>query len=611
MLVMYFKNMQYSNNVVSYVWWGLFILLSISFTLFGSAMVSDFLNMLQVIYFSASRYVMFAIWIVWSLPSILILPKLISRKFSLILILILLIIVGVSREYLPRYLSIVPKEYHCVKNLLSDVGHSRVSYIAKNNCSAENPKSFVMINENKSQQYDEVWNFTQGTNGNQINYSAKIGLGYFVIMGDKKFGPYSNMGEIAFSPDGKRFAAITGDYNNKEIKIVIDGIEQRKSYDWASEPIISADGKHIAYFTREQTKYVIGKHTVVIDGNESDQFDKVGTEPLGRWGIFSPDGNKFAYSYINYITPNEPSGYLIIKDFVTNKNIIYGPYSGSIYAMEFSPNNEHVAYIVSGKTGWMVIIDGVEGKKYKGTGNLTWAPDSNKIAYRAYSEKLNAKCERSYDRTCAWESFVVVEGKEIGPYDFTPAFGFEGDPIIFSHNSKIAAYRVAINKKWFAVIGDKKFEHDQVANNFVFSHDDQKVAYIISIFSSDYNEDKYIEYIEEGRELELTKLVKTAVINVDVINGQIRAGKLYDRIIGDPVFNDNGKHLAYMAGRNWGDNTQLNFVVIDEKIDYLFNFVSDLKFTVNDSGDKNFEYAAMANKMSGSKIWNRTISINN
>ena len=69
-----------------------------------------------------------------------------------------------------------------------------------------------------------------------------------------------------------------------------------------------------------------------------------------------------------------------------------------------SPDSRHVAYAVKREEKWLVVVDGVEGKKYDGIleGMPVFSPNSKRVAYVA-------------QRGGKW--LVVIDGGEGKKYD--------------------------------------------------------------------------------------------------------------------------------------------------------------------------------------------------
>ena len=107
---------------------------------------------------------------------------------------------------------------------------------------------------------------------------------------------------MTFSPNEERFAFVKsrGDYGTGKYTVVVDG-EESPEYDeiFFGGPVSSPDSKHVAYGAEKGDKMV-----VALDGQEGPELDKlpdwlglpyssvmVCQEPL----VFSPDSTQLAY----------------------------------------------------------------------------------------------------------------------------------------------------------------------------------------------------------------------------------------------------------------------------------------------------------------------------
>jgi len=96
---------------------------------------------------------------------------------------------------------------------------------------------------------------------------------------------FSSWERLSFrvSPDCKRiaYAATKGG----KFFIVVDGQEDKTSYDNVSSPLFSPDSQRVAYTARDGDKVF-----VVVDGVESKRYDRVGHP------VFSDDSQRLAYT---------------------------------------------------------------------------------------------------------------------------------------------------------------------------------------------------------------------------------------------------------------------------------------------------------------------------
>lgn len=90
------------------------------------------------------------------------------------------------------------------------------------------------------------------------------------IIDGKKYGPYDNIWGITFTNDGKHFAYLATEPNEKRWSVFLDGKPLSSKYESGSAPILSYDGVHIAWKEYRESKVAIS-----MDGNELALEDKV------------------------------------------------------------------------------------------------------------------------------------------------------------------------------------------------------------------------------------------------------------------------------------------------------------------------------------------------
>src|SRR5690349_4559761 len=101
-----------------------------------------------------------------------------------------------------------------------------------------------------------------------------------------KLEAFDQVGEIVLSKDGK-VAAYTAIRNSEQFVVVGDKPVLVSS--WAAPPVLSADGKSVAYYTADGYE-----HYVVADGPTPESYFVV----VGRIidFVISPDGKSVAYT---------------------------------------------------------------------------------------------------------------------------------------------------------------------------------------------------------------------------------------------------------------------------------------------------------------------------
>jgi Tol biopolymer transport system component len=140
--------------------------------------------------------------------------------------------------------------------------------------------------------YKSVGKIHFSPDGRRVCYAAgDDATGVFMVIDGKEGKTYSMIQHDppAFSPDGSRvvYVAAIGDKNKFEQFVVDNGVEG-KHYQGVSGPVITSDGKHLAYDVVLKAQ---DRASVVIDGQEGAIVGSMSTEGV----IYSPDGKHYAY----------------------------------------------------------------------------------------------------------------------------------------------------------------------------------------------------------------------------------------------------------------------------------------------------------------------------
>jgi len=315
------------------------------------------------------------------------------------------------------------KIYDFVLNPIFSLDSRRISYIA-----SDNNKQFVVVDGAEKRSFDFIGTQSPifSPNGQRVAYVAGSKKRLFVVIDEKEIGPYEDIGDHTpvFSPDSKRvaFRVIRKKILGREDYIVVDdrehthydGLsyetiftpdnqkvvyaayqkkkwfmvtdqEEGKRYDGISLPYISPDGKKLAYMGRVGKKEVI-----VLDGIEGNFYETC------RGLTFSPDSQQYAY----FAQVGEK--YTLVKDGKEGKRY------KSLGNIAFSPDNKILVYTAytDGQNGFLVINE-KEEKPYELAGKyITFSTDSKHIAYVAMS---------------GGQEMVIIDGLEGKRYDNIPA----------------------------------------------------------------------------------------------------------------------------------------------------------------------------------------------
>lgn len=212
----------------------------------------------------------------------------------------------------------------------------------------------------------------------------------FLVVGGKEV-PGSELlgnkiGQITFSPDGRHFGAVFNNANGQQ-SAFIDG---RKGQDYTrldgnnltgnnSPLIFTADSAHTAYVAYSAQA---NGDFLVFDGQETGPV--MGT----TWGVLSPVGSHLLTAGVGQVTLDGK----ILK-------LPNDPRTSQAYALSFSSDGNHYAFVMRERGGQFLFLDGVQQNAYvpvmtgplnKGNGAYLWSPDGKHIAYFCHSANPGA-----------------------------------------------------------------------------------------------------------------------------------------------------------------------------------------------------------------------------
>ncbi len=188
-----------------------------------------------------------------------------------------------------------------------------------------------------------------------------------------------------------------------------------------SGPFYSPDHSHSALVVQTANNLENSNFYVVYDNVPGKQYGSIVASV-----VFSQDGQKFAY------IAGSKGG----KDYVVAVNGQEIATYDQIYFPTFSPDGKRFAFTAVKGGKQLVVLDGKEGKPYEYIPDqLIFSPDSKSLAYHATTQKSTI-------------SYVVLQDKEIGPYDNA------GD-IAFSTDSKEIVFKALKKNKSSQVYTEK------------------------------------------------------------------------------------------------------------------------------------------------------------
>jgi Tol biopolymer transport system component len=105
----------------------------------------------------------------------------------------------------------------------------------------------------------DILNIIFSPNGNKVVYAGKKGNKEFVVVNDKK-EEFDLIGDLVFSPDGKKLAYIALIKNEKFKRLIVVDGKKTEEFDDVWQPVFSPDGKKVMFYalkSKELWKKVI------------------------------------------------------------------------------------------------------------------------------------------------------------------------------------------------------------------------------------------------------------------------------------------------------------------------------------------------------------------
>lgn len=202
---------------------------------------------------------------------------------------------------------------------------------------------------------------------------------------------------------------------------------------------VSPNAARVAYIERARGTGHPGV-VMVVDGEAERMYDTIWEDSVA----FSPDSRRMAYvAELN-------RKWVMVVDGMEGKR-----YDRIGYPL-FSPDSAHVMYPARIEDKWMVVLDGAEGELFDNVGDLTFSPDSRHIAFKG---KIKYQ----------WKAVVDGEVQE-GSYD-------DIDDFVFSPDGAHVAFEARTGLSWVAIIDGRGEGEYNGIGTIMFSPDSRQVAY--------------------------------------------------------------------------------------------------------------------------------------
>jgi Tol biopolymer transport system component len=204
---------------------------------------------------------------------------------------------------------------------------------------------FAVINGVKSQPYDFVEApivFSQ--DGSQVSYVAKLDGVRILYLNGQKVKHSENAGHAFLSANGKSFAYVSRARRESGDKyfLVWNG-KQGPDFDWLEHPVLSSDGKQVAYWGKEGSQWflVAGDHKTQAFPVNAPRYGPIFT-PNDKHIIYSVETGEFTRTFANEKESQSPA--LTIRDSFRNR-VITGPI--------LSPDGKQIAFGIARYTSPM------------------------------------------------------------------------------------------------------------------------------------------------------------------------------------------------------------------------------------------------------------------
>jgi hypothetical protein len=340
----------------------------------------------------------------------------------------------------------------------------------------------VEVSGRAHRHYDAVAGLTFSPDSKGVAYAATREEAWFVVFGEKEFGPYADIGKTSpvVSPDSKHvaYAALHG---RGGWLAVLDGTIIGGPYEGFSPGglLFSPDSRRLAYVVKK-----VNVWTVVVNGQEQKSHLSV----LERSLAFSPDSKRLAYiacaAKSGFFRRSRMVAMLVVDDklgpaWLHDESSGRNGFSNEIV---FSPDSQRIAYAVAQNGRWTWVVDDMVQGKVDGFvsgwgGNPEWArfPDHGKTCCRKQTLSFSPDSRHfAYAGGVGGEHILFYDGEARGRHQ-----GILNWPLTFSPDSAQLAYGAEENGRQFIVLNWKPLgRHYGVCSDRTFSLDSTQFAYV-------------------------------------------------------------------------------------------------------------------------------------
>ncbi len=365
----------------------------------------------------------------------------------------------------------------------------RIAYIVK-----DGDKKFVKVDnaDNKGEKYDSINDFIFSEDGSSFAYKAMIteegdsfaheGRGGItwervVVLSNEEWGGYYEIGNLALSPDGSRFAYEAKNNINDNWFVVLDGkkLEEIGEERYHIRRMRFNDNNDFIYEgTLPSTSSTPVADILFFNGEKIANYDGI------RDVIFSPNGESFAYiarkgnlkdppqSIENLIILNgeEQESYNYISEH------IFGPQDAHFYLAR----KDEDCFIISGNEKNIISEKGIREGIWQtrcDIENLTISNNEERVAYKRTKYPITLYNFLSpFFKTLPEEVYyVILDNKFHETYKYIDNMSFDKDGENF-------VYRASDGSDWFVVLNGEELEKHKFIVGPVFNFNGNILSYV-------------------------------------------------------------------------------------------------------------------------------------